>query len=85
MALKYLAFVIRDRFTCIKCFPQKNIFILVVCILITLGEFACDLCGKVLKSKASFAYHKRTHSGEFSYKYEIHFSLFECVLYAKKL
>ena len=33
-----------------------------------LGEFACDQCGKVLKSKGSLDYHKRTHTGEFAYR-----------------
>jgi hypothetical protein len=32
------------------------------------GEFACDQCGKVLKSKGSLDYHKRTHSGEYAYR-----------------
>ena len=40
----------------------------IISIITFSGEFACDQCGKVLKSKGSLDYHKRTHTGEFAYR-----------------
>ena len=32
------------------------------------GEFPCDQCGKVMKSKASLEYHSKVHTGEYAFR-----------------